>query len=356
MNEEQKSVYKFREEQVAYDIGTTAMARKNGKYKGILVFIAVIAVIVIIALLAYGCEGSGKTGNNYPSDDFIAKVEVEGTIAANSKTTGIFESSEGYDHAWTVSTIDELIDEDSNKGLILYVNTPGGSVYETDELYLKIREYQEKTKRPVYAVMGNIAASGGYYISAPCDKILANRNTWTGSIGVTMGNIMDFSGFLNEHGVKVNTITSGPNKAMGNRLAPMTEEQRAIFQSLVDEAYDQFAGIVAEGRKMDIAEVKRIADGRIYTAKQAKNVNLIDEICTYEEAESIMRKENKLQDARIVNLNEEAKGLHLNLFGKMNFAGPGNGILSMKDKSVIDEMLGKKSRIEAMYYCEELAD
>ncbi|MGP1569677.1 MAG: signal peptide peptidase SppA [Eubacteriales bacterium] len=355
MNEEQRNVYKYKEQPVVYDIGIAKSIKKKRNLNGILIFAAVVAFVVIIAVLL-SMTDAGGTGNSYPSDDFIARVDVKGTIAANSNSSGIFASTPQYDHNWTVSTIDELIDKDSNKGLLIYVNTPGGSVYETDELYLKIKEYQQKTKRPVYAVMGNIAASGGYYISAPCDKILANRNTWTGSIGVTLGNIMDFSGFLDEHGVKVNTITSGPNKAIGNNMQPMTSEQRAILQSLVDEAYEQFAGIVAEGRKMDIDAVKKIADGRIYTAKQAKAVNLIDEICTYDEAVALMKNENKLKGVDVVNLNEESFGLLSSLLSKINLSKLRASILGDAPQSLINQTALEKQKLQIKYCCEELED
>ena len=142
--------------------------------------------------------------------------------------------------------------------------------------------------------MQSMAASGGYYISAPCDKIYANRNTFTGSIGVTMGSYYDVSELLEKYGVKVTTITAGDNKAMGSYTEPMSDEQKAILQSLVDEAYDQFTGIVAEGRKMDIKTVKKLADGRIYSAKQAKENGLIDEIGTFQECKDAIKADYSL--------------------------------------------------------------
>jgi protease-4 len=147
--------------------------------------------------------------------------------------------------------------------------------------------------------MGSMAASGGYYIAAPADKIYANRNTWTGSIGVIVGTLFDVSEFLEKYGIKATDITSGPNKAMGSNYEPLTEEQRAIYQSLVDEAYDQFVRIVAEGRGMDIATAKKIADGRIYSAKQAKANGLIDEIMTREDFNKAVKKEYGDEDIAI---------------------------------------------------------
>ena len=192
-----------------------------------------------------------------------------------------------------------MINDSDNKGMILYVDTPGGSVFASDELHLKIKEYQDQTGRPVYSSMQSMAASGGYYISASCDKIIANRNCWTGSIGVTMGTIYDVTGLLDKAGIKTQTITSGRNKAMGSSTEKMTAEQREILQSLIDEAYDQFVGIVAEGRDMKDSEVRKIADGRIYTAKQAQKLGLVDEVGTFEDAVEDMKKEYKLSDCAV---------------------------------------------------------
>ena len=159
-----------------------------------------------------------------------------------------------------------------------------------------------------------MAASGGYYVSVMSDKIYANRNCWTGSIGVTLGTMYDFSGLLEKYGIKVTTITSGANKAMGSSFEEMTEEQREIFQGLVDEAYDQFVGIVADGRGMSVAQVKKIADGRIYTAKQAADLGLIDGVCEEQEAKDLMVKDQKLGDAEFQTLEPEYEESVLNYF------------------------------------------
>ena len=249
----------------------------------------------------------GLTGWNFSQEDdisahgpYIGVLSVEGTIAsANQDNFGL---PYGYQHQFTLNSIDELIADPNNKGLVFFVNTPGGGVYESDELYFKIKEYQEKTGRPVYSYMGSMAASGGYYISAPADKILANRNCWTGSIGVTIGTLFDVSGFLEHYGVKTVTITSGKNKAMGSIVEPLTKEQQAIFQSLVDEAYEQFVGIVSEERGINLAETKALADGRIYTAKQALDLHLIDGISSYEDAIQDMKDTYQLGSCEVVDI------------------------------------------------------
>ena len=275
--------------------------------RGIPTWVKVVLIIaVIFALLTYmmtSCVSSiGKafdsaseslidTGSDVTTasatGEYIGVIHVEGTISEDSATAG-------YNHKYILKSIADMTKDDNNKGIILKINTPGGSVFASDELYFAIKDYQEKTGRPVYSSMQSQATSGGYYISAPCDKIFANRNCWTGSIGVTMGSFYDVSELLNNLGIKVQTITSGRNKAMGSSVEEMTQEQRDILQSLIDEAYDQFTGIVSEGRGMDIKEVRKLADGRIYSALQAKDNGLVDEIATYDETVEAMKKDYAL--------------------------------------------------------------
>jgi protease IV len=240
--------------------------------------------------------------------DHIAVITVEGVISSSSSSGVLSETSE-YDHQFTLDSIDQAMENDTNKGLLLYVNSPGGGVYESDELYLKIREYKKTTGRPVYAYMGSMAASGGYYISAPSDKIIANRNCWTGSIGVTMGTYYDISGLLEKYGVKTVTITAGKNKAMGSYTDPMTSEQLEIFQSLVDEAYNQFVAIVAAGRNLTTKQVVKLADGRVYTAKQAKALGLIDEIETFDQAVETFKKDQGLEQCELIYVTPPSSGL-----------------------------------------------
>lgn len=287
--------------------------------KALIIFVLIIFLIMILAVSCNklidkiaGPDVMVITANfGY---DYIGTVYIEGTID---------ESSGGsYNHQYILDAIDVMIDDPSNKGLILSVNTPGGSVYASDELYLKIREYQENTGRPVYSSMQSQATSGGYYISAPCDKIIANRNCWTGSIGVTMGSFIDASELLGNIGVKVESITSGANKSMGSATEPMTDEQRAIYQSLVDESYEQFVGIVAEGRGMAADDVKALADGRLYSAQQALDNGLIDGIGTYEDAVSDMLLTYGLEDCEAVDFRPEVSSRLASIFGYLSKSSP----------------------------------
>ncbi len=270
--------------------------------KSLIVFGCIIAVIIVLAVIGNSIKSAlwGEDQGISASGPYIAKIYVEGTIMSGQADS--FGIPAGYQHNWTLGKIDELMSDSDNRGLIVFVDSPGGGVYESDELYLKLKEYKETTHRPVYAVMGSMAASGGYYISAAADKIIANRNTWTGSIGVTIGTLYDISELLEKYGVRTVTITAGSNKAMGSIVEPLTTEQKAIFQSLVDDAYEQFTGIVSEERGMDINEVKKLADGRIYSARQAYENGLVDSIGTLDDAVSDMSTEYGLQDCEVVDV------------------------------------------------------
>ncbi len=282
------------------------------------------------------------------TSDHIAVVFVEGVISS-STSTGILSEGSGYDHQFILESIDLAINNDANKGLMLYVNSPGGGVYESDELYLKIREYQELTGRPVYTYMGPMAASGGYYIAAPSEKIIANRNCWTGSIGVTMGTYYDITGLLDKYGVKSVTITAGKNKAMGSYTDPMTPEQLAILQSLVDEAYGQFVSIVAEGRGMEVDEVVKLADGRVYTARQAKSLGLVDEIGTFEQAVATMQNDNDLTDCDVFYVTPPTIGFLDQLLGEVKSIQR-----SSSDLSMIMELMSENGQMPIAYISDML--
>ena len=242
----------------------------------IVVLVLTLTVGVVFTSLAYiGGARLGSSSGSSIGGGSVAVLDVTGEI-------GDVSARSTYNHNWTMNTINDLIHDSSNKGIVIRVNSPGGSVYTSDELYEQLMKYKNKTKRPVYFYFRDQAASGGYYIAMAGDKIYANRNTWTGSIGVKTGTIYDVRGLLDKLGIKTNTITSGRNKAMGSMTEELTDEQREIMQSLIDEAYDQFVRIVAKGRNMSEGRVREIADGRIYSASQSKELGLIDGICNEE--------------------------------------------------------------------------
>ena len=231
--------------------------------------IKLIALLLVVCLLL-GVVSVVGSEESAPHEPYIAVLDIMGTISENDGNT--------YDQQYLLNSVEELLQDDYNKGLILHIDSPGGAVYQIDELYLKLMEYKEVTQRPVYAAIESYAASGGYYEACAADKIYANRNAITGSIGVIMGEFLDVSRFLDDLGVEVSYVTSGANKAMGNIYQPMTAEQKAIYQSICDESYNQFLDIIVQSRGMEEKAVRQLADGRIYTASQALQNGLIDGI------------------------------------------------------------------------------
>lgn len=219
-----------------------------------------------------------------PNDDENVKIKSNSYISSIYINGVISEENRTYNQKWLLKQIRKAQKDSKNVGILLVIDSPGGTVYEADDAYLALENYKKTTGRPVYAYFCSLAASGGYYIGCAADKIFANRNTLTGSIGVIAGQSVDATGLFEKLGIKMTTITAGKNKNMGNYDSVLTDEQRAIFQTIADEAYGQFTGIVADSRKMDIDDVKKLADGRVYTAQQAKNNGLIDEICSMNDA------------------------------------------------------------------------
>ncbi|WP_332634411.1 signal peptide peptidase SppA [Halalkalibacter flavus] len=225
-----------------------------------------------------------ETGEEFGGQ--IVVLEVNGVIQ-DVGDGGLFAPT-GYRHQMFLSQIEQAGKDPNVEGIILRVNTPGGGVVESAEIHEKIVEAQTTYDKPIYVSMGSMAASGGYYIAAPADKIVASPQTITGSIGVIMESI-NVTELAENYGVKVNTIKSGPFKDIMSATREMTEEDRAILQSLIDESYDEFVRVIAEGRNMTESEVRTIGDGRIYSGNQALELDLIDELGTLDDTIAMMR-------------------------------------------------------------------
>lgn len=282
---------------------------------------------------------TGSYEFNPPVNDYIAIVRVEGTIQEQADTNA-FGEAVGYQHVTTLDYIDNLIADSSNVGILLYVDSPGGTVYESEELYLKLKEYKEKTGRPIWDYMAHYAASGGYMVSMAADKIYANPNTTTGSIGVIMSGY-DMSGLYEKLGIRYVSITSGANKDSSQ----MTDEQIAIYQEQVDEYYNKFVGIVAEGRSMSEEDVKVLADGRTYTANQAIDNGLIDEIALYDDMVSEMRDE--LGTGEFYELEATQSVL-------ASFLSKAEKLIPKSEAQILKETAASMESGVPMYYAEQL--
>lgn len=229
---------------------------------------------------------SQTTNFSLPLNNYIGLVSVNGVIMDADSAFAM----DAYSHKKTMELIDAYIQSPYNTAILLKVNSPGGSVYVSDEIYYKLLEYKEKTNRPIITYMEDTAASGGYYIAMASDKIYANRNTITGSIGVIM-QYTNFSALAEKLGIKNIAITSADNKDLGSAWKDLNNEQAQILQSIVDEAYDQFIDIIVDSRPISKETLIPIADGRVYTAKQALELKLIDEIANYDDVVTSLEEE-----------------------------------------------------------------
>jgi protease IV len=260
--------------------------RQHRKNANLWAWIIVAVLVVAIAVGGYWLLGKNMglaepMVNTY--QQHIARIFVEGTIVS--------EYAGDYDQAFLIDTIDQLIANENNLALLVYIDSPGGEILASDELASKIMEYKETTGRPVCVYGHNMMASGGYWVACSGDWLVANKYCTTGSIGVTFGSMLDVSGFLESYGIKVNTITSGSEKSMGSMLEEMTPETRAIFQSIINEYYGYFLDWVGSRRGIAKAELQPLADGRVYTATQALNHQLIDQVGTYADALAVLDEE-----------------------------------------------------------------
>jgi protease IV len=200
--------------------------------------------------------------NGWIGGDKVAVIRIEGVI---------------LDARETIEELRHYRDNPSVKAIVLRIDSPGGAVVPSQEIFEEVQKTRAEGKIKLVTSMGNVAASGGYYIAAATDRIVANPGTLTGSIGVIMelANIKDL---LEKVGVKSVVIKSGRHKDMASPFRAMTEQDRALLQSVLDDVHTQFIEAVANGRALEVEQVKTLADGRIFTGKQAQSVKLVDEL------------------------------------------------------------------------------
>ncbi len=222
----------------------------------------------------------GYEDTMFPVEPFIARLDIEGTIVSGDSVAGL--ASTGFELDYILDYIDRLTDCPSNEGILLYVNSGGGEIGASDEVYLKLLDYKEATGRPVYAYFDGTACSGAYYIAMAADEIWANRNCLCVNIGVYI-ETYNLSGLFEKYGVEEIMIKSSENKGIGALGQPWTEEQLAIYQTIVDLYYDQFLEVVSAGRGMSKSTVKALDDGREMLAVQALQAGFIDGIGRFEE-------------------------------------------------------------------------
>jgi protease-4 len=233
----------------------------------------------------------------------VAVIDVDGLLH-NSRSEGFLAGRQNPVSLF-VEKIDKAEGDEAVKAIVLRINSPGGGVTAADIMYQRLQAFREKKRVPVVAIIEDVGASGGYYLACGADAILAHPTSVTGSIGVIVQTV-SFAGSMKMLGIEAKALTSGPRKDMASPLKPLDKEDLAILQQVVDQFYERFVSVVATGRQragkadVTVEKVRALADGRIYTADQAKANGLIDGIGYLSDAVAMAKEKAKVKRARTV--------------------------------------------------------
>jgi protease-4 len=289
----------------------------GGAIAGVLLFLTLGAVALVLLIGPGGSGGGGGGGNAQPPETFreryvsgegsdkIAVLPVAGTIVAEAPVApgSATVSPETLRNQLRQATQDRRV-----KAVVLEVDSPGGGVVPTDQMHESIQDFKEETGKPVVVSMGQTAASGGYYIATAADRIFANENTLTGSLGVIFS-YLNFTEAAQEYGIQQEVVKSGPFKDIGSLTREPTEEELEILQTYVDEGYDQFVQVIVEGRGLPEEVVRELADGRVYSGQQAETLGLVDELGDLERAAEASRELAGVDEATVVRYQRQSPGL-----------------------------------------------
>ncbi len=203
----------------------------------------------------------------------IAVVDIQGVIMGSQRT---------------LESLERFTKDRSVKGIILRIDSPGGAVAPSQEIYSALRKIREKGEKKTVASFGNVAASGAYYLATAADRIISNPGTITGSIGVIM-EMTNFQKLMDKIGIESYVIKSGEYKDIGSPTRPMSVEEKKILQSVLDDVYMQFVEDVAKGRGMKVEKVKEIANGSIFSGRQALSLGLVDQLGSFQDAVDLLK-------------------------------------------------------------------
>jgi protease-4 len=234
-----------------------------------------------------------------PAKEKVLVIDVAGTIGAIGPSSPF--SREGDVLSQVYSRLRRAADDALVRGVILKLDTPGGDVTSSDILYREILKFKEKTRRPVVGLMMGVAASGGYYVASACDAVVAHASTVTGSIGV-IAVFPSVAGLFSKVGVDVRVVKSGALKDAGSPFRSMSAEEQKVFEGMINEMYEGFLKVVYERRKgaLSMEELRRLADGRVYTGLQALRLKLVDEVGYFDDALARTLSLAGLRAARVV--------------------------------------------------------
>jgi protease-4 len=254
----------------------------------------------------------------------VGLIDISGPIVGGSSNDNPFSSTSSAAARDVIALIEQTAADPDVRAMLLRVNTPGGSVVASDQIYQALT----KVEQPIVVLMGEVAASGGYYVSMAADSIYANQNTFTGSIGVIIQGT-NVEELVDQVGIEIETFKSGDNKDLLSPYRQPSTEEQAILQGIVDEAFADFVRIVADGRGMTESEVREIADGRIYTGEQALALNLLDALGYEEDAIASAAELGGItdDDPRVIRYSRPAN--FADVFAQPLFSLPGVEALKM---------------------------
>ncbi len=269
------------------------MFRKFFDHPLVKIFFTVLFTFVIfigMIMLIFSAIGSSLS----KTTSFVKKESI-GVI----NLTGVIRDSKNF-----LDQLDKFKENKNIKAIVIKINSPGGAVVPSQEIYREILKV--KKKKPVYAYFQSVAASGAYYIASACNKIVANPGTITGSIGV----IIEFTNFdklFNKLGINAVVIKSGKFKDVGNPFRPVTEDDKKLLQNVINSIYNQFLTDVSKGRKIPVEKLRKIADGRIFTGTQALKLKLVDSLGNFSDLIEMIKKEVKFKEKPEIIYPEEKK-------------------------------------------------
>ena len=265
---------------------------------------------IVAALAALGSGGSSTAGpvtwdEQYISgegDQKIAVLPVVGVIG--DEGGGVLSAGGGATPETLNSQLMQAADDPGVRAIVLEVNSPGGGVVASDQMYRDILDFKVESKKPVVVAMGDTAASGGYYISMAADHIVANPSTLTGSLGVILS-YLNYEEAARKLGLEEVVIKSGPYKDIGSPTRDLTPQERRILQSLINDSYNQFVDVIEAGRKMPEQRVRQLANGTIYSGKQADELGLVDSLGDLDNAAEEARRRANLSEATVVRYEQD---------------------------------------------------
>lgn len=243
------------------------------------------------------------------TDEKVLLLRVDGEISDHATDGGILGSAPSMTSRVRLE-LDMARQDESVRGVLLRIDSPGGGVTASDLIYREITRFRQETGKPVVAYLLDTAASGGYYIAVAADRIIASPTTITGSIGV-IAYFPNVKGLADKVGVEVKALTSGPNKDIGSPFRPMAPEEEKLLRGMILSMYERFVDVVVEGRRaagLTPAEARLAADGRVFTAKEALEKKLVDDIGYFEDALRAVAKAADLERPRVVTYERRAIG------------------------------------------------